>query len=513
MITDLVQSRRTSSLLKTSVAFVAWILLLCSANAQSYSELWGKNGEHWTPQSRLPDFSHAGYQGGGRTLPDVPARTNVKDFGARGDGVTDDSPAFAAALAATENGAVVVPPGRYMLTDKIRITKSRVVLRGAGPDHTVLVIPKSLQQLFPLENYSFGGEEKNRYSFGEAFVEANGDDNTEPIGPVAEPARRGDIQLACARARDIPVGSLIQLRMQVERELGRHLHADMVNAGADTLKSSPLLKWNARVIAVSGERLTLDRPLRLDVRPEWQATLHYYRPSVQEVGVEGFSFEFAGPPKKKHLLEEGFNAIHFTKVANGWVRNVRIIDADLGVKMSGSFQCQVENVRMLADKRSGITGHHALWASGNSQDCLFQDFELTTTYLHDISLEGYANGNVFRQGRAVRLTLDLHRNGPFENLFTNIDAGNPAALWRSSGRKDRGPHSGARTTAWNLRHDGGVVYAPHAPEREFPQINLIGVPGIEAAKTDGQWSEPLADLLPVDLYVAQLERRLKSKKD
>ena len=43
------------------------------------SELWGKAGEAWTPQSRLPDFSYAGYHCGDDPIPDVPVVANVRE--------------------------------------------------------------------------------------------------------------------------------------------------------------------------------------------------------------------------------------------------------------------------------------------------------------------------------------------------------------------------------------------------------------------------------------------------
>jgi polygalacturonase len=47
---------------------------------------------------------------------------NVRDYGAVGDGVTDDSAAFAAAnrVAAEEGKITYVPPGNYKLGRKIR---------------------------------------------------------------------------------------------------------------------------------------------------------------------------------------------------------------------------------------------------------------------------------------------------------------------------------------------------------------------------------------------------------
>ena len=62
---------------------------------------------------------------------------NVKDFGAAGDGVHDDTPAILAAIKAAGDaggGKVVLPPSKepYVITDTIRIGASRVHVVGAG---------------------------------------------------------------------------------------------------------------------------------------------------------------------------------------------------------------------------------------------------------------------------------------------------------------------------------------------------------------------------------------------
>ena len=78
------------------------------AASLSYSDLWGKEGERWAPSSRLPDFSFAGYHAGGKALTTVPITANVKNFGATGDGTTDDTAAFQQAIAATRNDALYI---------------------------------------------------------------------------------------------------------------------------------------------------------------------------------------------------------------------------------------------------------------------------------------------------------------------------------------------------------------------------------------------------------------------
>lgn len=267
----------------------------------------------------------------------------------------------------------------------------------------------------------------------------------------------------------------------------------------------------AQVKSVDKKSIKIDRPLRLDVRPEWNPTVSLFEPSIEEVGLEDFTIEMAGKPKQPHLLEEGFNAIQLIAAVNCWVSRVEIIDADMGIKLdTRSRFCQIERVLIRADKRKlkdGPTGHHAIWISGVSQENLVSDFRVETEYVHDITFEGMAHGNVVRRGTGIRLNFDHHRNAPFENLLTDIDAGNPDRLWASSGSGHRGPHSAARSTAWNIRHSGGKPALPR--KGHFPQLNMVGIKGTdkENGGKDNWWCEPLGgSVIPVDLYEAQRQR-------
>lgn len=66
---------------------------------------------------------------------------NVKDFGAMGDGVTDDTDAFNDAIAALGHGGeVFVPAGLYLVDPAVGIVlKQGLTLRGEGDDASVLV--------------------------------------------------------------------------------------------------------------------------------------------------------------------------------------------------------------------------------------------------------------------------------------------------------------------------------------------------------------------------------------
>ena len=491
---------------------LAAALFPAGAGAATTSKLWGTDGSGWNSASRLPDFSFAGYHCGEKPIPEVAVAASVRQFGAVGDGKADDTEAFRKAIAATAKGAILIPAGRYVLTGQIEIAKSGVVLRGEGIGKTVLVIPKSMEQIHGAKTVD---ERKSSWAFGGGFIEIRGRSKDGKLTDVAEPAKRGDRRLALKEAAGIAPGSWVRLLMNNDPALGRHLHAGQKEIAEQTRKEiKHLYDWVARVVAVNGKTVTLDRPLRLDVKPEWQAELWSWQPALEESGVESLSFEFAGTPKRPHLREEGFNAIQMSGAVNCWVRNVEIMDADNGVIVGGCRFCTVEALHFRAVKRDGKreTGHHALWATGRSQDCLFSGFRLKTKFVHDLSVEGCACGNVFERGSGVAIDFDHHSNAPYENLFTEIKVGKPYRLWNCGGRGDRGPHTAARTTFWNLEFKDEADKVPKVPD--WPQINVIGVPGLAVETTsDHKWVEPCAGgVVPPNLYRAQLEHRLTTTK-
>ncbi|WP_109524266.1 MULTISPECIES: glycosyl hydrolase family 28-related protein [Nocardia] len=73
------------------------------------------------------------------TVTDAPAARNVRDFGAVGDGLADDTAAIAAAVAASEGPPVLyLPAGHYRVTSFPELPDFATVL-GDGPDISTLV--------------------------------------------------------------------------------------------------------------------------------------------------------------------------------------------------------------------------------------------------------------------------------------------------------------------------------------------------------------------------------------
>lgn len=482
----------------------------------------------WEGDTRIPDVSYAGYHMGADAPPRVRVAVEAVTFGAKGDGVTNDTAALQAALDAAQDGAVVLRPGRFVIRDALRFRFGHVVLRGAGQFQTTLVVPDALDAIHP------DGDRQHGRLHG--FLEARGTDEGAKIADVTATAVRGDHAVCVGAPKDpsrpLPkAGDMVRVRMGNSVDLGRHLLGGTRSPGSHTAEVYPhYVDFASPVTRVEGgtpgsavcpTKVILERPLRTDVRPEWGAELMASRPTLEEIGVEDLAFEFAGPSETPHPEDEGFNGIYFRNVVHGWVRNVHIQDADAAIQFEGCRFCQVQGALLglrpaTAKRHAALRGHHGLRATG-AQDCVFAHVVIDTTFDHDVTVEGFASGNVFMEMRAQALSLDHHRDVPYENVFTDIDAGEGRRLWASGGDPDRGPHAGVREVLWNMVFTGQPPPLPGAmqydqPDGGWPLLTLVGVMGYPAAKAadaanaTGVVVEP-ALVTPPNLYVAQRQAR------
>jgi len=481
------------------------------------SKLWGEGGEEWIEAGRLPDFSYAGYHSGEASIPDYPVAADVTTFGAKGDDDVDDTAAFKAALAATERGAIFVPPGRYIISAVLRITKSGVVLRGAGTERTTLFFPKPLQAIEPNMGATTSGTTTSNYSWSGGFVRLQGDFRSTGLTAITAGAKRGDRVITVAKPETLRVGQKIEVKVSDTKEdtLAKHLYAedagDISKLGGKTATSLV-----TRITAINGKAVTLERALRFDVRAEWQPAVRAFNPTVADSGVEDVAFEFPNTPYGGHFSEQGFNPVAFAGVSDCWARRLKFVNADSGPMVAGFFNTVSDVVyeSQRAPDKDGNQGHHGIYLGGNG-DHLFTRFDLRMKFVHDISAS-HSAGVVVSEGKGVDLCFDLHKRAPYEILYTAIDLGKGTRPWRSGGGAALGKHGGARVTFWNVRAAGPLAVPP---ENYLPAsaVNLVGVelkggPGV--TEPAGIWREAgtAAGVEPQDLYAAQLARRLAGKK-
>lgn len=502
-----------------SIALIAILgtlpgLSLQSLAAPKHSDLWGAAGEKWDPRGRLPDFSFAGYARGEREIPAVPVVANVRDFGAKGDGVADDTAAFRQAIEKTARGAIEVPPGKYVITDILDIQKSNLVLRGAGPDKTTLYFPKFLEDVRPNPGHTTSGRPTSNYSWSGGFIWVRGSYQSDELTRIATPAKRGDTAIEVDSTEALKVGQQINVH---QRDDDQNSLAGWLYAG-DSGNMKELLgrtttSLTTKIVKIERNRVTLDRALRCDLDPRWRPVVMRFEPTVREVGIEGMRFEYPVRPYGGHFTERGANAIAFKDVIDCWVRDVVIDHCDSGIFIDARF-CTLDKVTFRSERPQDAalqcTGHHGI--QFNDDDNLATRFRFDTKFIHDFTVLR-CTGNVISAGSGVDLSFDHHKYAPYANLFTDIDVGAGNRTWKCGGGADLGKHSAAWETFWNIRAARPQSWPPKAFGPDL--MNLVAVQSEEPAvkEPNGKWFEPIppAELEPKDLHKAQLERRLRRK--
>ena len=420
-----------------------------------YSDLWGRHGEKWSADSRLPDFSYAGYHRGEKPLPTLMPSCSVKDFGAVGDGRTDDTQAFHQAIAQSAGKTILIPEGVYVITDFLSINATGTSLKGEGSGQSILKFPKPLNEIKPNWGATTSGQRTSNYSWSGGFITISGSTSQQVLTEVAADAKRSEQSLRVVDVEGLRVGDEFRLQLSdtEQQTLARYLYANDPGP-MENLGSKATVSFAARItkIDADGQRIEFDRPLRTDVRSEWKPQIYSAASSVEEVGVEDLGFQFPDLPYEGHFTELGYNAMAMSGVRNCWVKNLRIYNADSGIFISGTnvtlSGIEFDSDRPIERSRKA-TGHHGITLGG--QDNLLIGFDFRTRFMHDITVSRSSAGNVVADGKGLDLCFDHHRYGPHANLFTNIDLGEGSRMFQSGGGAALGRHSAAWETFWGIR--------------------------------------------------------------
>jgi hypothetical protein len=537
---------------KINIRITCLLAILIASFSTSYaqvleSKLWGPNGKDWDPAGRLPDFSYAGYHSSEKSLPSVPIVSDLSTTGALPYDLIDDTPALQglinaqAALPINQRGAILIPQGRWIIDNQLILNVSGVVLRGA-----VNSAGKPISEFY-FPNPTTGGD--NQY-----HINMNGTISVTKIATVNANVPQGNtvLPITYSTAEEFKIGDYIQFTQDdntATRSFSRYLNGDLDDAGASTYTTTGvynnLFYTYAKVTAVTSSSITLDRPLPVKVQTDWFPTINKVNlaSSTSEMGIENINF---GSPNSSIYVhsndpEPAYKYVKMSQVINCWIKNIVMSDLEVGILLTNRAcfntikgvvfkQDLVNNTTPSAFEPSstfknrfeqqGLAGHHPVWIF-NSFYNLVEDFVFEDVYWHELSVEGAAAFNVFRNGKGLAVAFDHHRLLPYANLFTNIDIGRPERMWWNSGSNTgttlRGPNSGFKTTYW------GITYTPVVPGLPIPVaktdgfafFNSIGVPGQTKAtspvdKVNSQYIEISGENEKVaqpDLFIAQLNRR------
>lgn len=496
---------------------------------------------------QVPNVSYAGYHRGEDRLPHPRVRANVKQFGAAGDGVTDSTEAFNAAVDAVGRaggGAVLVPPGRYRLTGVIWMHHSGVVLRGVGRRHSTLFFDESLESSYRPPGrgeWSWSGgmvwfiPRELRAGLEErGFVGNEGWLDNRDLAEVTAEVRRGARRVPVADPSAFSAGEHVLLLVDnpPDNTLLAHLAGDVPGTATypwataarrlrPEISEWPLaenfrsFRFPVQIARVERDAVVLAQPVRTDLRLAWRPRFVTLGPVVAESGIEDLTIEMREIPQRAHHLDPGFNGPNFQAALNCWARDVDLWHSDNGFGLTTAKGITISNVRV-----GGRARHHSFICRVQSHDMLLDRFEIlpATTPVaagaahHGINTEGFTSGNVWSNG-TMEGTFDSHKALPFDSVRTAIRVDNTGG---TGGAGDAGPRWGARFCHWNIDVTNGRSHAIRL-EEHAPLSAMVGIRGTTAPTNHTKdlagpmlsvTESPDAFVLPPNLHEAQLRARL-----
>ena len=291
---------------------------------------------------KIMDFSHAGYMGGGVSLPVVQVVRTLMPSGG------DDTKAIQAAIDAVaampmkinSRGAILLAPGIFTCSETIKISASGVVLRGSGsgPDKDKTTTIKLV------------GKPHNGIAMAAVGKAAKGA-QSDAVGkqPFKEfqstildkYVPSGAMTFTVADAKGFTVGDMIALKKPVTEAWVKFMQMhDLVRDGKSQtwIAAGNLLTTERQIAAISSNTITLDVPLSDSfdshyLNPPGTAVVKI-KPStrISQAGVESLHIE--SPLQAIKHTDPHFTALRI----NGqdcWVRDVVIDETMNSVGISG----------------------------------------------------------------------------------------------------------------------------------------------------------------------------------
>jgi hypothetical protein len=440
--------------------------------------------------NRIPDFSHAGYRGGGVPVPFVPsARDRLPVTPGLGG---DDTAAIQTAIDVVSarpvdrdgfRGVVELSAGTFTLAGTVHIRTSGVVVRGqgdTGPNATVI----------------------RAVGAGRSVV---------VIGLPARPLAPGRSH----RVSDgyVPVGArTFEVEDADDLQAGDEI---VVQGSADGPVTAPDVEgmrsvaFERRIKDIDGRRITLDVPVTTALDRELgEATVARYTPPdrIAGVGVELLAGRADFDPKSD--LGDGI-LVKVDGAINAWIRQVRAEGYHGGVANLGpaSKWVTVEDANVIGPLVSHAGGWSRAFMLGGQQNLILRGRAWGVRHALDtwtrsagpnvvLDLAAIGKSSVVTPGRGTHgLLLDQVRLAD--------DAGEPAGAIVIGNRDDgRGRGwSAVNAVLWNCSANRLAIDSP-------PTAQNWVIGGGDGDTSGGAFDDTAAPSRPKSLYRAQLAERL-----
>jgi hypothetical protein len=479
----------------------------------------------------LPDYSYAGFGFGIAPLPsDAGTVIEATAHGVVPDDGKDDAKALLKALAAADAVAgkvtVRLPKGRTQIGEIIPLTRSDLVLDGAGDEAggTELYFPRPLMvvdksdrqaelrdylkredkyQREPDQNIDFLFTEYS-WSSGFLFVGPKGtrpvsyDGNKDKRDPVLTEAVSGkqfSRALTVKNPKALKIGQVVQLQWfsgdGPKSTILKSLYGDIepwnakqtdkamkLSIGSHhwTFPNRPVVGQSTRITAIKGNKVTIGDPLLHDVRPDQPAVFADWQ-HLSNVGIQNIKMTFPMSPWFGHHLEQGYNGIYVTGVFDGWAKNLTIENADSAIMTDNAASLTLADITTSGEHKAHYSVH-----VGAVHNVLVTGLRVENPVIHPVSVNTRSSRSVYHKTTVLRESvIDQHAGSNHQNLFDDItmtvrgdrlrapvQEGMPFTyrLWEAGGAPYWKPGHGLYNTQWNIR----MVFADDVPKSA--RVNL-----------------------------------------
>ena len=481
---------------------------------------WGSDGslvyERTSQGDRVPDFSHAGYGGGGVALPRVEAAVRLSPSAG------DDTRRIQSAIDQVGRlprdrrgfrGAVELRAGRFQVSDTLRINRDGVVLRGAGagPNGTVLYDTRRQggQNSKPA-TIVVGGGGVDRMP----RTERNITDRYVPSGTSRVTVRD---------ASDLRVGDRVVITRRWTQAWIDRVGMDACNTrgtrydtsdrpestcipGGDEWRPGREMRSERTVRALRGNEVLLDAPLTFSIDEDFGgATLARFEAGgrVSNAGVE----RLRGDSFRRSATDED-HAWHFIEVRGAedvWVRDITAehYARSAVVLANGALRVTVQDSAYINPASTVSGGRRYAFDIDGGQLILVQRCRADHARHAFVTGSNTMGPNVFLQCEATRsyTSSEMHSDWSTGLLYDRVRE-REIQVHNENRTSDGHGWGGAGSVLWNVTADTLVVASPPTSQN--------WVIGARAGRRGGDayWDETGNAVEPGSLYLAQLRDRL-----
>ena len=436
-----------------------------------------------TPE-RVVDWQ-PGIPGG---IPSFPVVSSVTDYGAVGDGTTDNASSFQDAIDAvpSEGGTILVPAGNFLIESTLEMN-DRTVLRGDSPHASRL--------LFDLDGGDDHAIQVKRYDSGDWVQIASG-------------FAKGSTVLTVANGSSFEAGDWVELEQENDPEVmytEPKWQEDWAEGSVGEL---------VKLASVSGNQLYLERPLNFGYEAGLNPMVRTQN-LIEEVGFERLYL--------KRLDDRDGNTIRVRGSAHLWLVEVESDTTYRSHVSTGTtVACEIRNSYFHHSHDYGGGGHgYGVELGRHTTNCLVEN-NIFESLRHSMMVQVGANGNVFgynysretvSEGEWLPPDISVHGHFPAFNLFEGnvVQEAHISDYW--------GPSGPGNTLLRNCIENEDLSISDSSHLQNILANDLVGSPANEIdvdSSVDGellhgnhssegtQWQAGLLQVIPNSLYVADL---------